>query len=96
MSLKSWACRRLSGWFRRAVELGLIDGLGELTTLVRARYGKKVGIREIEEERGWLARHLSFGVAAAGKRDSGDIAGGAIRAALTAIEERSWWARYGL
>lgn len=82
---------------RRAVELGLIDGLGELTTLVRARYGKKVDIREIEEERGWLARHFSFGAAvAAGKRDSEDLAGGAVRAALTAIEERSWWARYGL
>ena len=81
---------------RRAVELGLIDGLGELTTVVRARYGKKVEIREIREERGWLSRTLSFGAAAAGGRDSGDMAGGAVRAALAAVEERSWWARYGL
>ena len=82
---------------RRAVELGLIDSLGELTTVVRARYGKKVDIREIQEERGWLSRTLSFGAAAAaGGRDSGDRAGGAVRAALAAVEERSWWARYGL
>ena len=89
---------------RRAVELGLIDGLGELTTLVRARYGKKVDIREIDEERGWLARTLSFGAAARGSLGAAaaggggfeGVAGGAIRAALAAVEERAWWARHGL
>ncbi len=83
---------------RRAVELGLIDGLGELSTVIRARYGKKVEIREIAEERGWLASRLSFGASAAvaAGADSGDLAAGAVRAALTAIEERAWWARYGL
>ncbi|MEI6556857.1 MAG: S49 family peptidase [Rhodospirillaceae bacterium] len=82
---------------RRALELGLIDGLGELGAVVRARFGKRVELCEIEEERGWLARKLSFGaVAAARRRDSEAGPAGVIGAVLAAIEERSWWARYGL
>ena len=80
---------------RRAVELGLIDGLGELTTLIRARFGRKVDLREIEEERGWLARTLSFGAASTAPDPEARVAG-AITGALAALEERSWWARYGL
>ena len=79
---------------RRAVELGLIDGLGELTTLVRARFGRKVALREIVEHKGWLARTLP--IAAPRLPDSEGPAAAAVEAALAAVEERAWWARYGL
>lgn len=71
---------------RRAIELGLADGLGEIRHTMRARFGDKVRLRPVVYQRGWLRRR--FGLA----RDAQDWAG----AALGAIEERAWWARYGL
>lgn len=71
---------------RRAIELGLADGLGEIRHTMRARFGEKVRLRPVVYQRGWLRRR--FGLT----RDAQDWAG----AALGAIEERAWWARYGL
>ena len=41
---------------RRAVELGLIDGLGEVRSEMRRRFGEKVRFRQIAVRQGFLAR----------------------------------------
>jgi serine protease SohB len=71
---------------RRAVELGLVDGLGEMRTVLRQRFGDKVRLVPIGARKGWLARRLR---PAGGERDwAGEV--------LAALEARAVWARYGL
>jgi ClpP class serine protease len=79
---------------RRAVELGLVDGLGDLRSVLRARYGEKVRLVPIRETRSWLGRWRRGGGAgrASGDAWGRDVAG----AALAAVEERLLWARFGL
>jgi len=65
---------------RQALALGLIDGLGDVRTVTRARFGDKVRLSVYGERRGWLRRR--FGL------DGGDL--------LAAIEERLSFGRWGL
>ena len=78
---------------RRALDHGLIDGIGDLRGTLRARYGEKVRLRVVGEQQSWLRRRLHMGVkggwAAQGAAALAD-------AALSAVEERALWARYGL
>ncbi|MSP77507.1 MAG: S49 family peptidase [Rhodospirillaceae bacterium] len=74
---------------RRGLELGLIDGLGDLRSTLQARYGAKVRLPMIATRRSLFAR---FGL---GSRVSGrlDEIG---PATVAAIEERLHWQRFGL
>ncbi len=86
----------------KAVELGLVDGLGDLRTVLRARYGEKVRLRLVAEGRRWFPKGLRLGAdgggggAGGGGADGLDWAGGAARGLVAAIEERALWARFGL
>ena len=71
---------------KRALEMGLIDGIGEMRQVLRARYGEKLRLVAIGGRRGWLSRRLRPEIA------PGDWAEGA----LAALEERMLWSRYGL
>ena len=79
---------------RRAVELGLIDGLGEVRRTLRERFGERVKLKRIEAHRPWLRRRLPFG----GLEEAGAAVGGRDWAGelLAAVEERALWSRYGL
>ena len=68
---------------RRAVALGLIDGLGDLRTVMRARYGEKVRFRVFRQERSLVGSLLR------GQQEWPEHA-------LAALDERLWWSRYGL
>lgn len=74
---------------RRALEAGLIDGVGHLQGVLRERFGDKVRLPVLSPGRSWLQRRLGI-----------DSAGGATRALgdglLASLEERAHWARYGL
>jgi signal peptide peptidase SppA len=74
---------------RMAVDRGLVDGIGELRAVMRARYGDKVRLRPFgAERRRWpFSRRLPF---AAREPSSviGDLADW--------IEARLLWARFGL
>lgn len=72
---------------RRAVELGLIDGIGDLRGTLRQRFGEKVKLKLIGGGGGWLRRRLGL----AGS-DGGDLASSFVAAA----EARALWSRYGL
>jgi signal peptide peptidase SppA len=68
---------------RRALTLGLIDGIGELTDVMKARFGEKVRFRPVGARESWLRRRLGI---------ESRIADGF----LTAIEDRLCWSRFGL
>lgn len=74
----------------KAMDLGLIDGLGDIRSVLRARYGDKVKLRLVAERRGFLGR-LRFGGVFRGATGP-DWAGQAV----AAIEERLIWNRFGL
>lgn len=80
---------------KRALELGLIDGIGYLRPEMRRRYGEDVDLRLIESDRGWR-RLLRFGGRAPTLHvpaiDGGDLAD----ALISKLEERAHWSRLGL
>ena len=76
---------------RRALELGLIDGLGDLRTILRQRFGEDVKLRPVFGRPRWWRRRFGF----AGADAETDPADWAARV-LAAIEERLLWGRFGL
>jgi signal peptide peptidase SppA len=92
--LKGDEAELFSGEFwtgRRAAELGLVDGLGNLRQVMRARFGEKVKLRVIDGPRRW---RLPLGLAS-GAAPGPDLSTAA-HALVDAAEERALWSRYGL
>ena len=79
---------------RGALKLGLIDGIGDLRTTLRERFGDKVVTPLISAERGFLGRRV-FGVGRGDFTQAGPGAGLA-EDMISALEARAIWARYGL
>jgi signal peptide peptidase SppA len=70
---------------RPALALGLIDGIGDLRSILRDRYGDEVNLVPVAPQRGWLRRRLGL-----------EQSDGWAEQIMAAIEERGLWARYGL
>jgi serine protease SohB len=79
---------------RGALKLGLIDGIGDLRTTLRERFGDKVVTPLISAERGFLGRRV-FGVGRGDFTQAGPGTGLA-EDMISALEARAIWARYGL
>jgi signal peptide peptidase SppA len=75
----------------KAKELGLVDGLGDLRTICRRKYGDDVRFMSIERPQGWFQRRFGRFV----PPDVADDEGWAGQL-FSAVEERAWWARFGL
>lgn len=70
---------------RTALSLGLVDGLSDLRTLARERFGDEVRLRIMSGERGFPWRRArGLGIEAV------------VGETLGALEERALWSRYGL
>lgn len=86
----------------RAVELGLIDGLSDMRTRMREIYGPKVQLRAVPLGKPGLLARLRRGAAETGSGLSSGafpawLAGGSLPdEALSALEARALWARFGL
>lgn len=74
----------------QALGFGLIDGVGDVRTIMRARYGDEVVLRPIAAARPWLRARMGVGVSSAA------FTPGWADEALGAIEARLWWNRIGL
>jgi serine protease SohB len=79
---------------RKALELGLVDAIGDLRAVLRQKFGEKVSTPLIAVERGFLGRRL-MGVAPAEALQIGGRTGFA-EDVISALEARAIWARYGL
>ncbi|HEY2534048.1 MAG TPA: S49 family peptidase [Xanthobacteraceae bacterium] len=73
----------------RALELGLVDVIGDLRGVLRQRFGDKVRTPLIAAERGFLGRRV-FGVGGS------QLPSGLAEDMISALEARAIWARYGL
>ena len=77
----------------RGRELGLVDGLGDMRSFLKERFGDKMRLRLITTPRGLFGRRVP-GAAAGGL--AGQIAATAASGLVEAAEERALWGRYGL
>ena len=69
----------------RGVELGLVDGIGDLHGTLRERYGEDIELRQIAPKRPFFALpRLGFS------------AQSMVEDVTHSIEDRAWWARLGL
>jgi serine protease SohB len=80
---------------KRALELGLIDGIGHLRDVLRDRYGKKVRMPLVGERRGFNPLRRLLGLRLGADADA-TLGGTFAEGALTAIEDRALWSRFGL
>lgn len=71
----------------RAVDLGLIDGLGDVYEVTREKYGDKVKLKWIEKRRSILPS-LPFGFGASHQGVASDL--------VAAVDDKALWARFGL
>jgi len=78
---------------RRALELGLVDAIGDLRGVLRQRFGDKVVTPLITAERGWFGRRVA-GVT--GSAVPPGLPAGFADDLISALEARALWARYGL
>jgi len=81
---------------RQALELGLIDGIMDIRTKMRALYGEDVRLKLIPAERGFLRRRAGVGVTVSGGDYGVSFAQGFAGDLISALEERALWARFGL
>ena len=77
---------------QKAVELGLADGIGDLRSILRERFGDKVYTPLISAERSLFGRRLP-GV---GSGESFMSQPGLADELISAVEVRALWGRYGL
>ena len=80
---------------KRGVELGLVDGLGDMRSILKDRFGPKTKLQLITQPRGLFGRRLGIFGSSAGHSPA-DIAGAAVDGLLDAVEQRSLWNRFGL
>jgi signal peptide peptidase SppA len=78
----------------KAIELGLADGIGDLRSTLRERFGEDVVTPLISAGRGWLGR-VQPGVLEPFSR-RGDLRADFAEEIVSALEARALWARYGL
>jgi len=69
---------------KSALELGLIDGLGNADQILKEKFGDKVVIKNLEKPKGFIAKKLSSSI-----KDP-------IDSFVNILEEKSMWQKFGL
>lgn len=72
----------------KAVELGLIDGVSDLRSFMREKYGEKVKLELLEGRKSWIQKTLGLG--------SQSFASNAVNSAIGAVKSEAKWQKYGL
>ena len=74
---------------KHGVDLGLVDGIGEMRQVLRARFGDKVKLKKIEQPKSWIQRRFGMEITAGMAENWAD-------GLMSSIEQRELWNRYGL
>ena len=77
-------------------DLGLVDGIGNIRSVLRARFGDKVRMRLVGGQRSIFSRKQGVGVSGASLLSGGSLSEGWAEDAVVTLEQRALWARYGL
>lgn len=81
---------------RQALEFGLIDGIMDVRTKMRELFGDKVQLRLVSAEKGLFRRRVPGVLSAMDASLAGRAAMSIADDAISAIEARAIWARFGL
>ena len=81
---------------RRALDLGLVDGLGELTEIMQERYGDDVKFCPIEQRQSWFKQKLGIGANVKTWTQTQATIPTFVEEVFIAIEERSLRNKFGL
>jgi signal peptide peptidase SppA len=79
----------------KGVELGLVDAVGDMRSVLKGRFGEKTQLKLIAPPRGLFGRRLGIFGASSGA-PAADIAGAAAEGLIDAMAERALWSRFGL
>ncbi|WP_332065888.1 S49 family peptidase [Bartonella sp. CB189] len=74
---------------KKSVELGLIDGLNDLRSVIKERFGHETKLRLITHPKHFFGSKIPSGISA-------DAVCTAVDSAVMIMEERALWQRYGL
>jgi signal peptide peptidase SppA len=77
---------------KKGVELGLVDGLGDMREILKNRFGASTKLKLVTAPRGLFGRRLGIFGTGAGPA----IAEAAAEGLMDAAERRALWARFGL
>lgn len=78
--------------------LGLIDGLGHLSTVLKERFGEKVVMTLIQPKKSLFGRSTSVGINApmGNLIGSGSLGADLVESSIDQIEQRLAWSKFGL
>lgn len=82
---------------KKALDLGLIDGIGDVRDIMRKRFGEEIDLRLVTTDRAWWMRSGGQGIGL--RRPEGrtdDLAGRLAGNLIDALETRAFWSRFGL
>lgn len=79
----------------KALELGLIDGLGDMRGVLREKFGDKVRLKLVPQERSLFRRRLAA-MSKIGFSGDGPMIQGWADDLIGALETRAIWSRFGL
>ncbi len=77
---------------RTAMQIGLVDAIGDLRGVIKKRYGEKAETKLVSPPRGLFGRRASVGVSVS----EGSLTQGLGDDLISAVEKRALWMRYGL
>jgi signal peptide peptidase SppA len=80
----------------KALELGLVDAIGDLRSSLKSRYGEKAKIRLVEPKKGLFGNRTASGISLAASFDTDSIAAGLTEGLVSVAEEKVLWSRLGL
>jgi signal peptide peptidase SppA len=81
---------------KKGVELGLVDQLGDMRSVLKSRYGEKTKLQLVTLPRGLFGRRLGSTASSFGGSAGAGMAAAATDGLINAIEDRALWSRYGL
>jgi len=79
-----------------ARDLGLVDGIGDIRSVMRDKFGDNVQLRVMAPEKSWLKRRLGLSKLALEGFEPGALTSGLADDLLGAAETRALWSRLGL
>ncbi|MGF9693212.1 S49 family peptidase [Rhizobium sp. 0TCS1.26] len=79
----------------RGVELGLVDGAGEMRDVLKRRFGPQTKLELVGGARSLLGRRLPS-ILGGGMDNAAELAVSAATGLAASLEERALWSRYGL
>ncbi len=103
LKLKADEATLFSGEFwsgAKAKQMGLVDGIGDLRSIMRQHYGERVRLQVIAAPKRWMISRLlgrtEAPLSGVELANGGALGADFARGLVSAIEERAWWSRYGL